>query len=197
MRTLSNILKRLGWPVEEMSFRQIARELYQRWFQSLPDAVDAEKVLGTASATGIVLALANEGGLDALSWSRDSADLNDEAAFSEAKALFFRSFKDKPGSHPERRSAPRKPGKDVVCWTGPGNDSGTGWLVDYSTSGIAFITEKERALQVGTRLWAAIQSRSNKTLRLGKATVVRVEPLTPELSLACLQLESEGSKRMH
>ncbi len=189
MQTLKNMLKRLGWPADQMTFRQITRELCRRWFRE-PAGVLADKTaLGAASATGIVVALASEGNLNALRWA-GNADFVEDAVLPEEKALFLRPPKPEPYFRTERRMAPRIPGKDLVCWSIPEKESGTGWLVDRSDGGIAFITEKEKPLEVGTALLARIENRSCETLDLGAATVVRIETLTPDLSLACLRLEA-------
>jgi len=188
---LKNMLKRLGWPADHMSFKQITQELYRRWFDEPPVDLTGERTLGAASAAGIVFALAREGNLKALSWAEPSAGLPEDSLLLEEKALFFRDSKVIPYPHPDRRKASRLPGKDVVCWSIPEKECGTGWLVDSSSGGIAFITEQERSLRVGTDLFAQIQSRDNKILELGSGTVVRLETLTPDLSLVCLRLGAQ------
>jgi hypothetical protein len=189
MVLLKTMLKRLGWPVQEMSFGQIAQELHRRWFKASPRLFTHENRLGPASATGIVLALAGERDFKSLCWTPDSPECPKDLALPEEKHLFFRKPPPPPHPHPERRKAPRIPGKDLVCWSTGENDAGTGWLVDCSADGIAFITDTDKAPKAGAALVARIQNRASDLLELGDATVARIEPLTPELSLACLRLE--------
>ena len=53
METTRKILRRLGWPINEMSDRQITRELYRRWFGSKPEDMSEPAPLSVASAGGI------------------------------------------------------------------------------------------------------------------------------------------------
>ncbi|PIP35273.1 MAG: hypothetical protein COS92_01265 [Desulfobacterales bacterium CG07_land_8_20_14_0_80_52_14] len=193
---LKNMLKRLGWPADHMSFKEITQELHRRWFQEPTVDLPGKKTLGAASAAGIVFALASEGNLKALSWTEPSADLPEDTLLPEEKALFFRDSKVIPYPHPDRRKVSRIPGKDVVCWSIPEKECGTGWLVDYSSGGIAFITEQDRSLRVGTDLFAKIQSRANNIMELGAGTVVRLETLTPDLSLVCLRLGAQQPEQI-
>lgn len=190
MPPLKKMLQRLGWPVHEMPFGQIARELYRRWFKTPPETLEDEKRIGPASAAGIVFALAGEGDFQSLCWTQEPPECREKLVLPREKHLFVREGTEKPHPLPERRKAPRVPGKDLVCWSMGENRTGTGWLVDYSAHGIAFITEKDTAPKVGTALFTQIQNRARRVLDLGDATVVRIETLTPELSLACLRLDA-------
>ena len=43
MKTVRKPLQRIGWPVDEMSDKQIVRELYRRWFACHPDDMDQDQ----------------------------------------------------------------------------------------------------------------------------------------------------------
>lgn len=199
MRFLRNTLRQLGWPVDRMSFKQIAQELYRRWFQAPPDDRDAERTISAASAAGIVVALTCEGNFNAITWEDAASTCRMDPLSPEEKEIFLRDSKKKQIPEKERRRAHRLPGKEIVCWSEPDREkySGAGFLVDYSAGGIAFISEKERTPRIGARLLASIRNRTRRSVDLGPATVVRSEVLTSELSLTCLRLEVQRPELIH
>ena len=195
MRTVRNTLAKLGWPIDHMSDKQITQELYRRWFHAQQD-LDDEDVVSIASATGVVVSMACEGNLDALCWSDEDVSPAEDVVAPEDEEIFLHEPEDEPYPCPDRRESPRSPRRDVVSWHTPYDDGSAGWLVDYSAGGMAFIAESEQAPQLGSAITPSIHSRSQGTIDLGPATVVRIEPLNPELSLVCVQLEEEQSSFM-
>jgi hypothetical protein len=193
MQTVRNTLEKLGWPVNEMSDKQITQDLYRRWFRAQQDTMEDEDPVSVASATGVVVSMACEGNLDALCWSEDDVIPEEDLVSQEDEDLFFHEPDDEPYPYPDRRESPRSPGRDIVSWYTPFTDGAAGWLVDYSAGGIAFIAETEEAPGVGEAITPSIHSRAKGTVELGPATVVRIEPLNPELSLVCVKLEEEPS----
>jgi len=195
MRTLQHLLNRFGWPVDRLSFKQIASELYRRWFHSPPEDADAGDFLSAASAAGIVVALACEENFSALRWPDARPNAQATPVLAEEEKHLFRKPRQEVTPPMERRSAQRKPGREIVFWSGT-ERGGDGFLVDYSEGGIAFITERERSPQIGVEISAAIRNRFGKTEDLGTAMVVRTEVLTPDLSLTCLRLHQPQPELM-
>lgn len=190
METTRKILEKLGWPVNEMSDSQITRELYRRWFGSKPEDMSAPAPLSVASANGIVVSMASEGNLDALCWSADDQIPVEEVVPAEDEAIYTRRGSgDWP--HPDRRRSKREPARELVCWGrgGEGEAESTGWLVDRSDEGLAFIAPAGQAPQPGDEIFPSIHSRAHGVIEAGLATVVRTEPLNEELTLVCARLQ--------
>lgn len=189
MRTVRASLQRLGWPVNDMSDRQITRELYRRWFAGQED-MNEEGPLAVVSARGILASMAAEGNLDALCWAEGDRVPAEEVADDE-QSLFIRQEAELDLPFADRRRSKRRPARELVQWRTSNDDSvgATGWLVDRSAEGLAFIAQADQAPGAGTRIRPTIHSRSEDTLELGPATVVRTEPLSPDLTLVCAQLE--------
>lgn len=193
MTSVRKVLHSLGWPVARMSDPQIVQELYRRWFAAQPaDADEDDQPISVASAKGIVIHMTREGNLDALCWSPEDRIPAEQVEPQEDEALFSRS--DSAVADPpvhERRRSPRRSAKDVVRWraTRGESTSASGWLVDRSGGGIAFIASAGEAPGIGDEITPSILSRNHGLLDLGPATVVRVDPLNTELSLVCAQLE--------
>ncbi len=194
MEWLRRALHRLGWPVDSLSNEDIARELSRRWFASNASYPQSENGCGVAAANGIFVSTAREGNLDALCWSEgDDATLLDDFTAGEASALGKIGYRDYPQDEcpkPDRRSSPRVPVDDLVEFVPPSpSDSASGWLVDVSAKGIAFMAETGDVPAVGTRIVSTIRRRGGETEEFGPATVVRTELLSETLSLVCVQLE--------
>ena len=196
MRTVRNTLTKLGWPIDQMSDKQITQELYRRWFREQQNTMEDEDVVNVASATGVVVSMACEGNLDALCWSDDDVIPEEDVVSQEDEEIFLHEPDDEPYPYPDRRQSPRSPGREIVSWYTLDDDGAAGWLVDCSAGGIAFIAESEQVPQIGSAITPSIHSRSRGTVELGPAIVVRIEPLDPELSLVCVQLEEERSSFM-
>ena len=192
MKTVRKTLERLGWPVERMSDRQIKLELYRRWFAHQPDDACDEEPVSVASAKGILVSMTLEGNLDALCWSPgDTIPVQELAAHSVVSQADEAAFAPKqlegPCPHPDRRRWRRELARDFVCWHasyGLSQDA-TGWLVDRSAGGIAFIAQADETPAAGAQITPSIHSRSRGVIQLSQATVVRTEPLNPQLSLVC------------
>jgi hypothetical protein len=194
MERLRQALQHLGWPVESLSNQQIARELNHRWFGSNADGPDLEHAASNATANGIFASMAREGNLDALCWSEGDGWVGPEdVAIAEVDVTEEGPERDRAAaeaSHPDRRRAPRKPANDFIDFVVPSSSDGSsGWLVDVSMGGIAFVTETKDAPAVGTRIISTIRQRNGETTALGSSTVVRTELLTDSLSLVCAQFE--------
>jgi hypothetical protein len=197
MGWLRRALHRLGWPIDSLSDEDITRELGRKWFASSPGHPHREDGCGVAAATGIFVSMAREGNLDALCWAdQDDAALLDVFTVDEVSALVERTGRDRTGDEcpePDRRSSPRIPADDLVQYGPPSrSDGASGWLVDASAKGIAFMAETGDAPAVGTRIFSTIRERGGGTAEFGPATVVRTELLNETLSLVCVQLEESG-----
>jgi hypothetical protein len=194
MERLRQVLHRLGWPVESLSNEQIARELNHRWFGSNTDVPDLEHAVSSATANGIFASMAREGNLDALCWSEgDRSVLPEDVAIPEVDGIGEGPERDRAAAetfHPDRRRAHREPASDFIDFVVPSSSDGSsGWLVDVSTGGVAFVTETKDAPAVGTRIIPTIRRRDGETTELGSSTVVRTELLTDSRSLVCTQFE--------
>lgn len=190
MRTARGILKRLGWPVDDMSDRQITRELYRRWFASCTDDMDEEAPLSAASAWGIIVSMSSEGNLDALCWSGNDRIPPEDVGCSENKKLFMGSGSDVLPRE-DRRKSRREPARDLVRWclSGvEGSSTGTGWLIDRSAEGMAFIAPADEAPHPGDEILPSIHSREHGIVEAGPATIIRTESLNEELTLVCVHL---------
>ena len=192
MNKLRESLGKLGWPTDTMTDRQIKNELYRRWFACQPpEDMNAEGPLSAASARGIFVAMASEGNLDALCWSTPAPEENLVPLEQEEAACFTRV---RQPSHPparERRRSPRHPARELVCWSeedAPWVEA-TGWLVDRSAHGLAFIAEARHAPEIGARIHPTVHTRQHGLVPMGNATVVRADPLNPDLTLVCAQLD--------
>ena len=190
METTRKILERLGWPVNEMSDRQITRELYRRWFGSKPEDMSERAPLSVASTNGIVVSMASEGNLDALCWSEADCIPVEDLVPAEDEAIYTRRGSgDWP--HRDRRRSKREPARELVCWGDgkEGSAGSTGWLVDRSAEGMAFIAPAGQAPLPGEEFYPSIHSRTCGVIESGLATVVRTEPLNEELTLVCARLQ--------
>ncbi len=192
MEWLRRALHRLGWPVDCLSDDDVARELAHRWFATGNQDGSEENVRGAAAANGIFVSMARDGNLDALCWSReDDAAFLDEFTLDQACTVDVKVDED-PTSEAcpweDRRSQPRGPADDLIEFGVPAQDnSASGWLVDASANGIAFMAETDDVPTVGMRIVSTIRKRGGETAPFGCATVVRTELLTDRLSLVCAQ----------
>jgi hypothetical protein len=195
MLSVANTLRKLSWPVDQMTDEQIANELYRRWFDSQPEgAEELDGTISVAAIKGMFVSMAQEGNLDALCWSvedhipegRLDLELEDE------QHLFCREQSEDEIPEHDRRRSKREPAKDFVRWhfAHDQDDGATGWLVDRSAEGIAFIAQVDEVPAEHSEIIPTICSRTEGVLDLGVALVVRIEPLSEELSLVCAQLEA-------
>ncbi len=194
MERLRATLQRLGWPTESLSDDEIARELYRRWFACCRDYPEPQHTISLAAANGILARMANDGNLDALCWStEEGAAPADDLTVGEVFPFERKGGRDRSGGgppHPDRRKSPRTPASDFIDFVlPPSSDGSSGWLVDVSAEGIAFIAETKDTPAVGARIIPTIRKRGGRTAELGSATIVRTELLTEFLSLVCAQLE--------
>lgn len=180
-------LKRLGWPIEQMSDRQITQELYRRWFAFQPRMEVPDEPLSVASATGVFVSMADDGNLDALCWCDGDRIPEEDIVSKEEEALFVREDEPDTFPHAERRQAPREPAREMISWWQPDGctEAATGWLVDRSDNGIAFIAQADDAPQAGAEIMPTIQSRAEGPVETGPVTVVRTEILNDQLTLVC------------
>jgi hypothetical protein len=192
MTTVRMSLSRLGWPIGNMSDSQITQELYRRWFAARPsDAEEDDAPVSVATSTGIFVSMATEGNLDALCWSENDSIPDEDVVSAEDEAIF--SPPPEPEPFPpvaERRRSPRRPAKDIVRWRRADGDgpNATGWLVDRSEHGVAFIVPADEAPARGDEIVPSMMTRNSGQVELGQATVVRVDSLNADLSLICAQL---------
>ncbi len=199
MEWFRRALYRLGWPIDSLSDEDIVRELSSRWFASNAYYPQSEDGCSIAAASGMFVGMAREGNLDALCWSEeDDATLLDDFTVGEASALGKRGFREclqDDCPKPDRRSSPRVPVDDLVEFVPPSpSDSASGWLVDVSAKGIAFMAETGDVPAVGTSILSTIRRRDGETEEFGPATVVRTELVNETLSLVCVQItESRAS----
>jgi len=192
MDRLRERLQRLGWPVDQMTDRQIRCELYRRWFACQPpERMNEEGPLSVASARGVFVAMASEGNLDALCWSAEDPVPEGNLVEPAEQAVFVRSAESERPVREERRRSPRKPARELVYWSEDGSPwlEATGWLVDRSAHGIAFIAEASHAPEIGMQIHPSVHTRDHGVIQAGAATVVRTDPLNPELTLVCAQLD--------
>ena len=195
MTSIRSTLGRLGWPVDNMSEKQLKQELYRRWFKSQPaEQWSGEGSVNVASAKGIFVSMATDGNLDALCWAPGDAIPESEEGFvtTEEERIYVRE--PKPDTPPdERRRSPRTPAKEMIRWRPAHEDADnvSGWLVDRSANGIAFIVPTEMAPIVGAEITSSVLTRTKGSVNLGIASVVRVDPLNDELSLVCAELQPE------
>jgi hypothetical protein len=195
MQKVRQSLARLGWPTDQMSDKQLKMELYRRWFASQPTEEMAEEApVSIASAKGIFASLASEGNLDSLCWSEGDR-IPQEEVVSEQERHFFISNPNH-GQHDgaERRRSPREPARELIHWHTPWTEGEamTGWLVNRSATGLAFIVAQEQAPEIDSEIQPCIHSRQQEEIPLGTATVVRTEPLNPELTMVCVQFDQSG-----
>lgn len=193
MLKIREALQRLGWPVDEMSDRQVTRELYRRWFAARSEDMDEAGPLSIASAKGILASMASEGNLDALCWSEtDSIPVED--VLPEEEKQLYASPDSGEYAQADRRRSRREAARDLVRWCLSGEDSVgcTGWLINRSAEGMAFIAPAAEAPGVGEEIVPSIHSRTHGVVKAGPATVVRIEPLNAELTLVCVRLVASG-----
>ena len=189
--SVRRLLGRLSWPVEEMTDGQVKAELYRRWFDQYPTEDTGDAPLSIASALGIVVVMTREGNLDALCWSSRDCPPNENVVSEAEGAVVTREPGHPPAGKADRRRSRRQATRDLVTWTdawGAGSCS-TGWLVDRSREGVAFIAQREDAPGVGTEVVPTMCLRTGRRIELGLATIIRSEPLTHDLTLVCAQLD--------
>ena len=189
MNQLREKLQRLGWPIDSLTDEEISRELQRRWFdnQNLPPD---EGETGVAVAMGVFQAMACDGNLDALCWSEGGLDSEIDIGEDIEPLIHHSGDGDPP--EVERRGAPRQSAADFVdCVVDPSGDRFTGWLVDVSAEGIAFIADTHVSPRVGTGIEPTVRSRTGVCADLGHARIVRTELLAEGLSLVCAQLETK------
>jgi hypothetical protein len=155
--------------------------------------MEEEAPVSIASAKGIFASLASEGNLDCLCWS-DGDTIPQEEVVSDQEQNFFISKPDQgPQNGAERRRAPREPARELIHWRLPWDEEAmTGWLVNRSATGLAFIASQEQAPEVDSEIRPCIHSRQQEEIPLGAATVVRTEPLNAELTMVCVQFDKSS-----
>ncbi len=194
MQSVRKCLARLGWPIGRMTDKQIKIELYRRWFACQPKDADEDAALTVASAGGIFAALAAEGNLDALGWSPEDkvpSIPRGQVLAPADQAVFIRGRDGQDYAGHERRRAPREPAREMIGWRLPLGDgeASTGWLVDRSATGLAFIAPADAAPIAGQEIMPTLHARTGGSFDFGTATVVRTEPLNPGLTLVCVQFD--------
>ncbi len=192
MEWLRGSLRRLGWPIEDLSDEQLARLLYQRWVACGDEELESGREISVAAAHGIFDSMAKEGNLDALCWQEgDVLEEIEDASWAEGGPIHARDTYDtqpEDRDQPERRESTRTDAADVIRFgeaTAP--EDSCGWLVDVSTDGIAFIAETHDVPVIGTKIFSTVEGREGETTELGDATVVRTELLSEFLTLVCAQ----------
>ncbi|MBU0719238.1 MAG: PilZ domain-containing protein [Planctomycetes bacterium] len=194
MRETRHLLHRLGWPTERLSDKEIASELRRRWLEGCPGQTADDS--GPATAEDVVSEMATAGNLDALCWPMDNG--------STATAALG-AVKDNSGEHggcgsipygvtePDRRRSSRGPTRDRIDFTIPSlARSASGWLVDASENGIAFIVMTPHTPPIGTHIHSCLRRRKGMTPEPRIATIVRTETLNECLTLVCAQLGELG-----
>lgn len=193
MEELRAMLQRLSWPVGALSDEEIAGHLADKWYAHTGLRQDQGRPGGLAPAIGIFAAMANEGNLDALCWSAD-----DEAprAGLDGGEFDWLAIHRKQGRssrepvEPDRRGSPRGPARDLIDFVDTDSlETSSGFLVDVSATGLAFIAETTEVPAVGSRIAPTIHRRAGGITELGFATVVRTELLSDFLSLVCARLD--------
>jgi len=194
MKTVRKALQRIGWPEDQMSDKQITRELYRRWFACQREDLDGAGPVPVASVRGILVSMASEGNLDTLCWSDDDQIPEEDVVSDDERAIFRRETTEESYALPDRRTSKRKSTRDLVRWCvgDGGSDEATGWLVDRSEEGIAFIAPTSEAPLAGAEIVPCIHPQSGGVIEPGPAIVVRTEALNGALTLVCARLD-EGS----
>jgi hypothetical protein len=190
---LRETLQRLGWPVDSLSDDDIGRELQRRWFESNGAGAGEIVVTSIAAARGVFHTMAADGNLDALCWSADGEDTEMTLDTDQdiLAAWMHPRRTHRPPHLPDRRSSPRQPASDFVEFVCADWDiRATGWLVDVSAEGIAFIADARSAPAIGLSITPTVRRRSGSTTALGAAIVVRREFLDDGLILVCAKLET-------
>ncbi len=199
MDWLRQNLRRLGWPVDSLSNEEIGREIYRRWSTSYGMQPEPEQRISLAAANGIFVDMADEGNLDGLCWSEEDDPTIPDDLIPDESGLYDRKASPDTdtvpdGTRSERRRSPRAPASDFIDFVIPASSDGaSGWLIDSSTDGVAFITETKDVPKVGSWIIPTIRRRDGQSAELGGATVVRTELLSDILSLVCAQLEESWS----
>ncbi len=196
MESLRQALGKLGWPVSILSDEDIARELYRRWFahQGI-EAAPAERP-NLATANGVFVAMARNGNLDDLCWSReDDEAFLDAIPLDDVDPLNGRTVcgdADPSPRQPERRASRRSPESSLIGFITPSSpDRSCGWLVDVSSTGIAFMAETKDVPALGTRITSTVHGQNGEVRTLESATVVRTELLNEMLSLVCAEIDPD------
>ena len=197
MRETRHLLRRLGWPTERLSGEEIASELRRRWLEACPGQTPDEP--GPAAPEDVVSEMAKTGNLDALCWPvENGAGETEELAIDRDNSGERRCCGSIPygTTEPDRRRSSRRHMRDRIDFTIPSlAKSASGWLVDASENGLAFIVMTPNTPPIGTHIHSSIRRRNGKTPEPGVATVVRTELLNECLTLVCAQLGELGDPR--
>ncbi len=192
MEALRAVLKRLGWPVDVLSDSQINDELFRRWFRMATNIEQPALLSGSASAVGVVAATARLGNLDALCWVESTEELAaDDPCFDHPDLLqtFLADKWDPPEfDSVERRSCPRTQASEYVeFFDQSAARRSSGWLVDVSDEGAAFIVEFGDVPAVGAEVAVTLRLQTGVVEEPRLVRVVRTECLTENLALVCGQ----------
>lgn len=194
MDELRRVLQRLGWPVESLSDEEIVGHLTDKWYAGPGRRREGARPVGLAAAIGILASMANDGNLDALCWpAENAARAPDDLGAGELGALGApRQRRGPSGEAPrlDRRRSRRASARDVLDFVNlDSSETSTGFLVDVSAAGVAFIAENKDVPPVGSRIAPTIHRQTGESTELGWATVVRTELLSDFLSLVCAELK--------
>ena len=198
MRVLRKILSRLGWPVDALSDEDIAFELYRRWFADIVDTDKSAYVPSGATAYGIYESVATSGNLDALCWAENTnREFSNEATDEELEAFSVIPRRQGPQEKVtciERRKSPRKEAGEYIDLVELiSTRRFSGWLIETSADGTAFVAQTEDVPALGARLAAIVKKQDGGTLESALVTVVRTECLSDSLSLVCAHCSADWS----
>ena len=196
MRVLRKILSRVSWPVDALSDEDIAFELYRRWFTNIADTDESEYIPSGATAYGIYESVATSGNLDALCWAENTnREFSNEATDEELEA--FSVIPRRQGPHEEvtfleRRKSPRKEAGEYIDLVElVSTRRFSGWLIETSADGTAFVAQTRDVPSLGTRLAAIVKKQKGGSLESALVTVVRTECLSDSLSLVCAHCSAD------
>ncbi len=180
MEWLRGSLERLGWPVETLSDEKLTDELYRRWVACGDERIEPEREISVAAAHGIFDDMAKEGNLDALCWQEvDVSDFGDDAAWVEPGPIHARDQQDSGRveiDYIERRESTRTKAADIIRFGDSTSPNGaSGWLVDVSVDGIAFIAETDDVPAIGAQISSTNQRRRRDSTEVGGATEIRTK----------------------
>ena len=116
--------------------------------------------------------MADDGNLDALCWSAECAPVPPERSTLHEMNRFEKAPVDSLGNldlhRRERRQSKRRRARDLVGFGETlRGDHPSGWLVDTSREGIAFIAETRDAPAVGSRILSRIDHRDGEAVEFG------------------------------
>jgi len=193
MMAIREALGSLGWPAE-LTDSQIAEELLRRWFNESP-AAPLKLSDPAVVARGVYTTLARECGLDTLCWSKSEAIDNRRRSSTPVDQVMERQQTkhlraDRDFSNANRRKSDRTPRSDLVdVILDYGENRTQGWLIDMSSTGAAFLMDKDNLPMIGQVVEPAILSRQGNSQMLGSGIIVRTEMVSTDLGLVCVELE--------